>query len=256
MEKHKSINYICGGKLGDLLHCIFVIFCEYQLSHRKGRLLLTEDAAFGSDKFGHNLYDTYQELYDIITQQSYIKSFEIYQDQRIDVNLNEFRKYKDLYKKTWLESLSLCFKVPLIETPWIQFPTINEKYKDIVLIHRSVIRHYGDFISLLEIIINNNNCLFLTSNIKEYEAFPLKHLLKVEKLSTLYEMFIAINSCKFFIGNQSSPLTIAYSINKPALIEHTEGIFYMKKHYDSFYWIDGITKTYELNGIEKYINIK
>ena len=50
-------------------------------------------------------------------------------------------------------------------------------------------------------------------------------------------MYIAINSCKFFVGNQSAPLAIAYSLFKPLLCEHNDGKFYTNvKHYEHAYW--------------------
>lgn len=234
----KTKNYICGGRLGDFIHALYVIMCQYETTNVKGNIYITDQLQYGGDGFSTTLQQTYEELYPIVIKQSYIKSFEIYNNQVIDVNLNHFRYSNKLYNASWLEIMSSTFGVTLLEKPWIQVDT-DDKYKNIILIHQSsnTSRKLNKFLPILENIIKNNNCLFITCNKSEYEAFKFKHLIPLELKSTLYEMYVAINSCKMFIGNQSSPLAMAYSLFKPLICESTEGVFYTRKHYKDNYWV-------------------
>jgi hypothetical protein len=63
-------------------------------------------------------------------------------------------------------------------------------------------------------------------------------------------MAIAIQSCKFFIGGQSSPLVLAFGLGKSLLSETGEGTFYLNKFYPDFF-----NFPLHLEGIEKYINV-
>ena len=135
---------------------------------------------------------------------------------------------------------------------WIKINEIDDRYKDIVLIHRSNIRHNTNFIQLLDNIRKNNKCYFITCNMEEYNVFPLRHVIPVELKSSLMEMYVAINSCKFFIGNQSSPLAMAYSLFKPSLAELTDCKFYNTIYYDSFNWVERDNNY--LNSLYTYIS--
>jgi hypothetical protein len=59
-----------------------------------------------------------------------------------------------------------------------------------------------------------NNCIFLTSEIKEYEKFEYKNLVNVHVATNLSEMSEIISGCKAFCGNQSSPLALASALGK------------------------------------------
>ena len=238
-----TINYICGGKLGDFIHTLYVVMVNHQLSGRKGNVYITGDTKWGGDVFSFDVSQTYKELYPIVMEQSYVNSFSIYTDAKIDINLNNFRRNNNILNRSWLEIMSTSFNIPLIEKPWITIKDINENYRDKVLIHRSVlihqstIRHLPNFPEKLFHIIKQNKCLFIGTK-EEYDIFPYKEEVPLELLPTLHEKYVAINSCKFFVGNQSSPLAMAYSINKSALGELTVGQFYNKNNYSGFNWIN------------------
>lgn len=255
-DNHPTINYVCGGRLGDFIHALYAVMCKYELTGHKGNVYITDNTSLGGDVFTFDLKRTYDELYPIVSKQVYIASFSIYSDQKYDINLNDFRNYGGLYKESWLQIMANTYQFPLIEKPWITLNTYDDKYKDVVLIHRSTYSHrqIKNFFNILGPIAQKNKCMFITCNVKEYELFPLKYLVPMELKSNLLEMYTAINSCKFFIGNQSSPLVIAYSLFKPALGELTEGRFYDNtNHYESFNWVGfqgNYTKT-----LNKYTDI-
>lgn len=238
------LNYICGGRLGDFLHALYVVRGKYLQTGRKGHVYITDDPKWGGDRFGLDIRRTYTELYDIVMLQPYIANFSLYNGQpvKFDINLNAFRQYPLLWQESWLEIMSNTFNIPLLEEPWITLPDswYDPKYKDTIVVHRSPNseRCFPQFIDHLSNIAKHSRCVFVTCNISEYESFPLKSLMPVELKSTLREVFIAINSCKFFIGNQSSPLVMAFSLFKPALCESAAGKFYTNRvYYPGFNWV-------------------
>lgn len=231
------INYIMGGRLGDFIHTIYVIMIKYEQTGKIGKLYITDQLQYGGDEFSISLNQTFEELYPIISKQHYIKSFEIYNHQSIDINLNDFRKNSNLYGLPWLHLMSNTFNIPMIVKPWITM-NVDEKYKDVILIHQSTNswRRIHHFTPIVENLIDGKKCMFITCNPKEYEQYSLKHKVPLEIKSNLYEMFVAINSCKLFIGNQSSPLTFAMALKIPLIVESAEGHFYNYKYYDNFYY--------------------
>lgn len=250
-------NYLVGGKLGDTLHLLYVI----KEKEYKANLYISDDTQYGGDFFTFGLENTFNDLKPVINSLSYINKFEIYDKQtHIDVNLNNFRKHPCLFCKNWIELLSETFYFSPIYSPWLQIEDnnrienkINDEFKDVILIHRPCLfqhRKINEFTNFLENIITKNNCLFIGFSQEEYDKFELKHLIKFRKTTSLLELYNAIKSCKFFIDGQSSPLVLAFGIQKPLLCEAPEGHFYLNKFYSEFFNFPNY-----LIGIEKYINI-
>jgi len=257
----KSINYLVGGRLGDLVHLLYVVMCKYKATGKKGNVYITDDMRYGGDAFSTSAATVLEELGEIVKNQPYIGEFSIFVPGtvEINVNLNEFRHHAILWQFGWLRFLSLIFHTPPILGPWI---TLKHEHKpeEFVLIHRSISlnrkRQNPAFIPFLGTIAEHNTCKFITSNLAEYDDFPLKEMVPLHKINTLEEFYNEIQKCKFFIGNQSAPLTFAYSIGKPCLCENTEHKFYTDPHRpkETFYW-ESKNNNY-LVGIDKYINIE
>jgi hypothetical protein len=64
----KHIVYVSGGKLGDLIHQLSIISEMYLTTERKGVLYLRPD------HFNSNYLITYNDTYNLITQQPYIEN--------------------------------------------------------------------------------------------------------------------------------------------------------------------------------------
>jgi hypothetical protein len=258
----KTINYICGGRLGDLLHLLYVIKVKYEKEDVKGNLYITNDIKWGGDYFNFEIERTYKELCPILESQSYIEKFSILSsadpDIKIDVNLNIFRKNKNLHNMHWYVLLSDTFNIPLSSTPWVRFNKISDRFKNKIVVHRSAENNPDRFtnrmLNILETIIDKNDCVFVSCDKGIYEKFLFKHKIKLELVDTLEEMYTAINSAKLFIGNQSSPLVIAMSMGTPCLAEVPAGAFYINSHYycKDFYWVSA-TDDYVV-GLDKFVN--
>lgn len=234
--------YLMGGRLGDLIHLLYVIYVNYTVTGVKGVLYITNDINLGGDTFS-NFERTYTELYQIIKGQPYIENFLKYNGESVNFNLNSFRYNPYVFHDHWLNFLSKHFRLPLLRKPWIMNIPHDPSYEGTVIIHRSTYqsRYVRDYELHLKPIVTQHKCLFITCDIAEYNMFPFKDSVPLKLLTSLSEMFIAINSCNFFIGNQSSPLAMAYALFKPMLAEFgdAEAMFYRgsEAFYPGFHYI-------------------
>ena len=85
MEK---INFICGGKTGDLLHNLMVIKTICESNNFKGVLYITNNRGYGGDYFHFDIEKTYDDLEPMIMSQDYIESFHILIDGENIVNIS------------------------------------------------------------------------------------------------------------------------------------------------------------------------
>ena len=252
-----TLNYIVGGKLGDFIHLLYVVMCKYLATGKKGNVYIADNLKYAA--FTTSAETVYTEMHEIIEAQPYIESFSVFKSQEVtfDVNLNAFRDYRVIWEEGWLNFLPKIFHTPTVFGSWISLPRLD-KYKDVLLIHRSMphTHHNSSFMPFLRFLATNNPCMFLTCTQAEYDAFPHKDVVPLEKVHTLKEMYEAINSCLFFIGNQSSPLAIAYSLGKPCLCESMFNKFYTDSNRPphTFFWESETSNFVE--GMEKYVKTK
>ena len=216
--------YLCSGRLGDFIHCLWVIKRIFDITGKKGKVLLTE--TYGGDIFGNGLENTFNELESIVTNQPYIDSFEfhdnLYENKIVNINLNLWRKLEG-EGLHWFNKLSKTYNLNWQPTSgviekWIDVGKTNEMFNtfhDIVVVHQSLVPTRINPSFPWNEILQNNKCIFVTCNKNEYDQFSHKHLVNCHLAHDLDEMFSIINSCKFFCGNQSSPLAIAVALGKP-----------------------------------------
>lgn len=218
------LNFICGGLLGDFIQCLFAVKHLCQTHQVKANLYVTDNLWFGGDKFKYTIDKVFADLAPVVLQQEYINNFDIFNNQTNElINLNKFRQSPLLYHNNWTEFLQHTFNFTF--TPpyqWVTIKETNQIFNDKILIHRSLKRHKPDF--PFQQIINKyqNQLMFISHDINEYNAFPFKDQIQYYQTANLIEMYAAINSCKFFIGNQSSPYTLASSIDKLRVLELAE----------------------------------
>lgn len=223
-------NFLLGGRLGDLIHALYVA------KNTPGRhdLLITDRRDLHSDGFLFDLQTTYDELYPIITVQEYCNSFLIYSYEEV-INLSMWRRYA--YSASWTQLLSNTFGVPVNGEPWIKWAK-DDKWKDTIVVHASVQEarkghHWEIPLSMYE-----GRCLFV-GNKEEYKAFG-RDIPFYQPLN-LSEHFTIINSCKFFIGNQSAPLAIAHSLGVPrlAMLNEIDKLHYTgeERWHQNYFWI-------------------
>lgn len=233
----KINNYVCQGRLGDLIHCLYAIFIVYETEGIKGNLYITDSKY----KFSRGLKETYDELVPIISQLNYINSFSILsekdeKDKKNEnlIDLSSMYTSPLLYKSNWCHIVANIVGKEQIPKPWLN---IKRKENNLILVHRNM----GGLTSFpWENILKKNICYFITCKEEEYKNFPYNNLLKCILCKNLEEICEAIAGCKFFIGNQSSPLAIACAMHKPCLAELNglDAVHYINetKNNKEFHW--------------------
>jgi hypothetical protein len=218
------INYLCGGRMGDLMHVLLVIKSNYENLGRKGNLFISE--GHGGEAFAHPINKVYEDVKELIDFQKYINSFSIYNGERVDVNLNSWRGSRHLFKKGWIDILCDTYKIQTSTNPWLEFSKVSD-YEDFTIIHRSLNRNTSTF--PWENIIEKEKCLFVTTNPVEADRFKSQFFTESVVVPSISELARIINSGKKFVGNMSSPLAIAHALGKHRLAElfHTDEVHYI-----------------------------
>jgi len=252
----ENTKFIIGGRTGDLLHCLYSVRGICEKLGTKADLYITDDRSYGGDGFYFPINKTFEDLKPLILNQEYISSFSIL-TEKIDnaINLNNWRRLPGFFKGPWINMLCELYNIPISNKRWIQYDKDNS-FKDKIVIHRSTWRFSKNF--PWESIVKNNDCIFITSDKREYDMFPFKNLVGLHEWKSFSELAKIINSSKFFIGNMSTPLALAHGLGSPRLAELfvTDQRYYIGEEKilnDYFYFSDTVPN--HITGLEKYIKI-
>ena len=209
----KPIVYISGGLLGDFVHQLSIINENFLRTGRKGILYI---ANIG-DTFRFGVSRAYADTFPIVSKQIYIKTYAIHNNERYDVNLSNWRQSELLNKTSWDNIFFNTYKVKWGAHKWISVP-VNDEWKDTILISTTSYRpvYNIDFAHLCE--TYGKNVKFVALDPKEYNLFKRKYNIDAYSPSSIYELCVAINSCKLFIGNFSAPLAFAYAMHKKTVV--------------------------------------
>jgi|HubBroStandDraft_5_1064220.scaffolds.fasta_scaffold103849_2 hypothetical protein len=260
------INFIVGAMMGDFIHQLYAVKNICLQKNDKGNLYITD--GHGSDVWTFGLEKAFQDLYSLVSIQPYVNKFEIFKPQEFKedfVNMNDWRKSvahthntTGTYNKCWSEVMSEDYHFPIPqEYKWIDVCPNDDFTRNKIVIHRSKHRHNGTF--PWERILNSvqGEIIFLTTSQQEWNMFPYKHKVKLHMVSNIEQIAAAINSGKFFIGNQSAPFAIACGLDVPRLVEldSDPSKFYMdeNKYSNNISWhLNNYTKFFHHNSFIKY----
>jgi len=220
---NKPIKYAIGGKLGDFIHHLYLVYHNYIVTGKKGIVYMKNT---GFDKIDR----TYNELYEIVSSQKYIEKFEQHNGQYVDIDCI-YSNSPYLYKINWIDFMikSYTKSTECSLGKWIELESseeIKNKFCDKIVIHtrQRTITNF-DWLN----VVSSNKCTFITCDRNDYESFPYKDRVELYLCKDLQEIFEVIQSSKFFIGSQSSPLAIRCALHKSCLAElyPTDDIHYM-----------------------------
>jgi hypothetical protein len=241
------MNILISGKLGDFIHTLYV--AKYYSYENEINLYYSSEFLEGLDFVG-----SFNNLKPLVDRQKYIKTFDFYNDQIIDINLTDFRYNKNINNLGWTDLLIDTHRIKKLDTlSWLE-TDINEDFKNNVIIHRSL--KYSDTSFPWKRIIDkyNNDIIFVSTDEYEYNSFIYNKNIKFLKVNNIYDLSVIINSCKLFVGNQSMPFAIASSLNKNRILEInkfeydilTKHMWYIgeSKYYDNlnYYYNDELVK--------------
>jgi len=232
------MNFLLGGRMGDLIHQLWVV------KNTPGRhdLFVTDKRELHSDGFQLPLNETCLELYPILDRQDWFgelidEDMGLFKEDQTGeyINLNMWRRYA--YSASWTPLLANTFGLQPNGEPWIFLPKITG-WEDKIVFHCSVHAARRGAWNIPIDKYNDERAVFV-GNAEEYRIFGYEMAFYEPK--SLLEHFNIINSCKFFVGNQSMPLAAAHAMGVPrlAILNKVDEIAYMgeEKWHKNFYWI-------------------
>ena len=211
------IKYSSDGALGDFIHQLSIIKEIYDKTGRKGILYISQ-CIRPAIVFEFGLEKAYNDTYEMIVSQEYIYSYHVHLGEQCDINLTSWSINQPMYVSNWVHIFLNEYGVTWCASPYLTFPN-EEKYKNHIFISSSIRRfnHNIDYKILLSKLPTVP--FFVTSVKSEYEYFKAHTGIDIECIyfDNLYDLHKAIYNCKLFIGNLSSPLTIAHACFKPRI---------------------------------------
>lgn len=215
-QLEKMLNplfYRTEGKLGDFILQLSVINENYLKTGRKGILYIYNNEY----KFTFPLENTYKDTYDLLIQQNYIQGYKIWNSEYFDINLSSWYKNNLLYTTSWYHIFNNEYDVNWGKNKWIN-TRIDPIYADKIVITFHTKDTTVDMMNHLSN-YDKNNILLVGYSDNDLQNFKSKYGFDLEfkKCNTIEDMAIIINSCKFYIGTLSSPLTLAQATHKKTL---------------------------------------
>lgn len=228
VEKHLNVireqshlNFLHSGHLGDIIYSLPVIQ-ELSKTHSCSLFIQVNrpiDIVYHNHPAG-NVFLTEKivdKLFPLLQKQTYLKEVKKYDSEDIHINLDEFRNLPlDLKFLTtrWYSQFTGVF--PNLTEPFLQVEE-HPFLKNRIVVLRSF-RWRNNFISY-RFLSQYPDVLFIGLR-NEYEAFIEDVPTAVyHDPSDFLEMAQIIQSCRFFIGNQSFAFSLAEALKVPRILE-------------------------------------
>jgi len=215
-------NFLFGGKIGDFIHGLVICKYLYDFKNIKANIFLTENSNNINECFETSLKQTYTELSPILLKQDWVNGFYLYNNDKIHYDVTNFRSSSFLYKTSW-SNIFLKTYLNIDSCPqnykWIELHKQPE-LQNVLLVNRkpdNMSKENEQY--YLDIIKNYEFKKFIFFSKQQYDSFPLKEHIEPLQCNTLYDFFVAINSCKHFLSNQTGPFAWATALNVPRTLE-------------------------------------
>ena len=244
-----TISFLHYGHLGDVINCLPILKhlsktknCHLYIQANKKipNHVLSNDHPFGSIYLSKK---SIMKLLPLLTQQKFLKKVEIFNDQKIDIDLNFFRELPinfNIDSVRWYFHITGVF--PNLSENYLEVSS-NSKFKNYIVIMRSL-RRQNDKIDY-SFLNSYKNVVFLGLE-NEFKILKnkIKNLEYYDSVDFL-ELASIIKSSKFFIGNLSFGYALAEALKIPRLLESGPNFplvypngpnaydFYFQKHFET-----------------------
>jgi len=215
-----TIKYKSCGKLGDYLNQLSVICEKYYETGQKGELYIAD--LENGDKFSYGLEYTYNDTYNSIISQKYIKNYQIYNNENIDINLSMWRNNIDFFqqnKYNWVNIYGSFYQIKWGKNKWLtSYNNTNWNDKIIINITNYRFMSINAINKLYEKICDDlDNCVFICNENDDYNNFCDKTKLKINCYNpkSFDETLMIINSCKIGFYGFSSLAVMANALHRP-----------------------------------------
>lgn len=158
----------------------------------------------------------------LLESQEYIDHCEEWDGQKFDINLDAFREgefstmpFGSLPRWSWYTHPALACD---LSKPWIKLPIVDGYNENIVINFTERYRNTNVTYFFLK---KYKDVLIFAGTIGEYELFCKQWKLDIPYLTVdnFYQLGGILNSCKFFLGNQSFCWNLCEAQKKPRLLE-------------------------------------
>jgi hypothetical protein len=224
-DKTHQLNLVHSGHAGDIIYSLPTIKRIWELTQAKINIYFKTDRPanlpnYASHPGGGIMLNKKMAamLIPLVQQQSYINLCEVYQDQSIDIDLDYFRA--GLIPQDRGNIAHWCGYItgvnPKLYESWLTVQPHTD-YSNCIVINRSL-RYQNTSISY-QFLQKYKNLKFI-GVAEEYEA--IKHTLpNIEWIQApdFLQLAQIIKGCKFFIGNQSFPFSLAEGLKVPRILE-------------------------------------
>ena len=244
----KEISFLHYGHLGDIINCLPVIKelsknskCSLYIQKEK---LIPDHAVSGDHPFGKVYLSekSIKKFLPLLKSQNYLFNVEIFNNHKIDIDLNFFRELNinfNIDSVRWYSHLTGTH--PDLSKKYLDVESHN-KFKDYIVILRSLRRQnkYIDYSFL-----NNYEKIVFVGLEDEFNDLKksIKYL-EYHDSKDFLELASIIKNSKLFIGNLSFGYAIAEALKVPRLLESapdfplvypngSEGYdFYFQSHFE------------------------
>jgi len=229
-----TIKYKSGGKFGDYLNQLSVICEKYYETGQKGELYIYELPSH-SDKFLFGVEKTYNDTYNCIISQKYIKSYKIYNNENCHMDLSEWRNILHHFTSThnsinWYDIYSFQYKIEWGKHKWLN-SDIETKWNNKIIINNPFYRALSiNAIQRIKEKINDvlDSCVFISNNKEDHKYFCnlIGNNLEYYEPKNFNELSVIINSCEYGIFGFSSYAVVANGLHKSHYLVGTYDVHY------------------------------
>ncbi|SDR94932.1 hypothetical protein SAMN05216490_0258 [Mucilaginibacter mallensis] len=220
-----KLNLLHSGNAGDIIYALPTIKKIYETTGVHINLLLklnqpSKIQAFRAHPLGNVMLNQKMAdmLFPLIQSQEYIRTTAVYTNQVIDIDLDYFRA--GFIPMNTGNIARWCSYItgfsPDLWKKWL-IVTPDTDFSDTIIVARSG-RYHNETINYS--FINKYNNLKFIGVKSEYDDIK-KFIPKIEwiEVEDFLQMARMIAGCKFFIGNQSFPYSIAEALKVPRILE-------------------------------------
>lgn len=251
LKEKKEVSFLHSGHLGDVINSLPLIkeiskkkICKLYIEVEKPLPKIKNILNHPSGNYFIN-NNSAKKLLPLLKSLKYLNKVDIYNKQKIDINLNFFREMSLNFN---IDSVRWYFHLTGIHAdltkPYVQAKK-NEKYKNSIVIMRSL-RRQNPLINY-NFLNKYKNLLFLglydefldlKKNIKSLKYYDSKSFLELASI---------IKSCRVFIGNLSFGYALAEAIKCKRLLESGPNFpliypngenaydFYYQEHFENLF---------------------
>jgi hypothetical protein len=226
LNEHKQeLNFLHSGNAGDIIYALATIKKVQELTAARCNLYFRLGQPLKLRHYKTHPMGTVmlnqkmaEMLFPLIQPQCYITRCEIYADQKIDIDLDYFRSGLVPLDKgniaRWCGYITGV--TPELWKPWLKVEP-ETQYADSIILARSM--RYRNILASYKFLNKYPNLKFI--GIEEEFKDMKKHIPHLEwvPVNDFSQMASIIAGCKFFIGNQSFPFSIAEALKVPRILE-------------------------------------